>query len=338
MKISVIIPVYNVEEHLEQCVSSVVNQQYTNLEIILVNDGSTDGSGAICDRLATQDFRIRVIHQQNAGVSSARNEGIAAACGDYLTFVDSDDWLSLEMYHVISRSILKENGPEVIMCDFINEWQGRSQAINAPIRKGYYNKNNIIRELYPTLLVTEDLGRIPIVSACTCLFQASLLKNNITFDPTLRYSEDYLFMAEVMIATNSFYYAKNQFFYHYRQYDESRSKKYQPEWWITLLSLNHKLKVLLAGCKDYDFTRQIKLQLIHSALFVSTAIFSNEGLTKERKTEQLKEVFNEPQLRQSFTGLSLAGQPFSLKIILFLVRQRMAGSYLRYRNLVQKLK
>lgn len=96
--ISVIVPVYKVEDYLEECVDSIRNQTYDNLEIILVDDGSPDRSGEICDRLATQDSRIKVIHKENGGLSSARNAGLDVATGEYVSFIDSDDWIRLDMY------------------------------------------------------------------------------------------------------------------------------------------------------------------------------------------------------------------------------------------------
>ena len=92
-KLSVIVPVYNVEKYLERCVDSVINQNYPNIEIILVDDGSKDSSGKICDILAAKDNRIKVIHQQNGGLSAARNTGIDNATGEYIDFLDSDDEL-----------------------------------------------------------------------------------------------------------------------------------------------------------------------------------------------------------------------------------------------------
>ena len=94
-KISVVVPVYKVEPYLRKCLDSIVNQTYRNLEIILVDDGSPDNCGAICDEYAAGDSRIRVIHQENGGVSSARNAGLSAVTGEWVGWVDSDDWLSL---------------------------------------------------------------------------------------------------------------------------------------------------------------------------------------------------------------------------------------------------
>ena len=113
--ISVIVPVYNVESYVAECIESIQNQTYMNLEIILVNDGSTDASGDICDQYAAYDERIKVIHKENAGVSAARNTGIEAANGDYIAFVDSDDYIAPNMYEDMLR-ILKENDLDILEC------------------------------------------------------------------------------------------------------------------------------------------------------------------------------------------------------------------------------
>lgn len=328
MKISVIVPVYNVEEFLEQCLESIVSQTYTDLEIILVNDGSTDQSAKICDDFAKRDTRVKVIHQINGGVSSARNTGIKAATGDYITFVDSDDWLEKEMYQKMMYAVKIQNGSEVIMCDFINEKYNCQEKITANIRDGFYVKQDIVKELYPTLLVTEDLGRLPIVSACICIFKKELFLNNkIAFDVDLRYVEDYLFMATIMLYTNSFYYLKDYYGYHYRQYEISRSKKYQPKWWDNFLLLNDKLSLLLSQDENYDFSRQIKLQLIHSALFVSSAIFHSNNLKTKEKLILLKKLFNDSVLRSSFSNLDFKNKPLGLQIMLHIVKSRQVLGY-----------
>lgn len=107
--ISVIVPVYNVEQYLEKCVNSIINQTYKNLEIILVDDGATDSSGNMCDELAKSDNRIKVYHKENGGLSDARNYGVERATGDYIGFVDSDDYIDSEMYEKLYEAIKKEN-------------------------------------------------------------------------------------------------------------------------------------------------------------------------------------------------------------------------------------
>ena len=107
--ISVIVPVYNIKEYLPRCVSSILSQTYRNLELILVDDGSTDGTGALCDELAARDERVHVFHKENGGSSSARNLGITKAKGEYLGFVDSDDYISADMYERLVQGILKSS-------------------------------------------------------------------------------------------------------------------------------------------------------------------------------------------------------------------------------------
>lgn len=111
-KISVVVPVYNVEAFLERCVHSLCRQTYTNLEIILVDDGSPDHSGDLCDTLAARDNRIVVIHKQNGGLSDARNTGIAHATGDYIAFVDSDDWYDPTMLEVL-LTLCEQHGAQI---------------------------------------------------------------------------------------------------------------------------------------------------------------------------------------------------------------------------------
>ena len=111
--ISVIVPVYNILEYLPRCVESITSQTWRNLEVILVDDGSTDGTGALCDELALSDPRIKVFHKENGGSSSARNLGIEKACGDYLGFVDSDDYIEPDMYERLVRAAGEHNASMV---------------------------------------------------------------------------------------------------------------------------------------------------------------------------------------------------------------------------------
>ncbi|WP_314006993.1 glycosyltransferase family 2 protein [uncultured Streptococcus sp.] len=114
-KISIIVPVYNVEAYLERCVESILKQTYTNLEILLVNDGSTDKSGELCDKLALRDHRIRVIHKENGGLSDARNRGIDEASSNLIGFIDSDDYIDEDMYETLYRQMVASKA-DLSMC------------------------------------------------------------------------------------------------------------------------------------------------------------------------------------------------------------------------------
>lgn len=124
--ISVIVPVYNVAPYLSECLDSILSQDYEKLEVILIDDGSTDDSGKICDAYARQDSRIRVIHQRNGGAAAAKNAGLRAATGEYLSFVDSDDFLEPRAYGYM-LSLLKENGADVAVFAFRDVYRNRRE-------------------------------------------------------------------------------------------------------------------------------------------------------------------------------------------------------------------
>lgn len=170
-KISVIVPVYKVEPYLDKCVSSIVNQTYTNLEIILVDDGSPDSCPTMCDAWAEKDSRIRVIHKPNGGLSDARNAGIVVATGELMAFVDSDDWIASDMYeHLYQR--LTEDDSDIAACGVQMVWENKTpsrtltregscvlnqeEAMRAIIEESWL-KQPVWYKLYKTALVRDIL-------------------------------------------------------------------------------------------------------------------------------------------------------------------------------------
>lgn len=127
--VSVVIPVFNVEQYLSECVESVINQSYKNLDIILVNDGSTDKSGELCDQYATADKRIRVIHKANGGLSDARNEGVKKAKGEVVSFIDSDDYVSPYFIEIMVNVMLNGNCDFVVLSDGPSFWDGEEEKV-----------------------------------------------------------------------------------------------------------------------------------------------------------------------------------------------------------------
>lgn len=173
-KISVIVPVYNVKKYIHKCVDSIINQTYKNLEIILVDDGSLDNCGKICDEYAKKDNRIRVIHKENGGLSSARNAGLEVATGEFIGFIDSDDFIAPEMYETLYNSI-KTDGTDLAVCKIA--W-----VENGKIRCEEDGTHTVIG-------FEEFVGvRNYNVSACNRLYKKDLWKN-IRF-PVGRICED----------------------------------------------------------------------------------------------------------------------------------------------------
>ena len=144
--ISIIIPVYKVEKYLEKCIQSVINQTYENLQIILVDDGSPDNCGKICNEYAKKDHRIEVIHKSNGGLSDARNKGLEIAKGEYIGFVDSDDYIEADMYEVL-YNLLKQYNADVSICNFYTVSQGKISIKNADNGINEYNRIEILKEI-----------------------------------------------------------------------------------------------------------------------------------------------------------------------------------------------
>ena len=125
-KFSIIVPVYNVEDYLERCLDSIISQTFSNIEIICVDDGSTDNSGNICEEYADKEQRISVIHKENEGPAAARNDGLENIQGAYVSFVDCDDWLEPEMYTTMLQALNKEQA-DIIICGYTEDYAEKNE-------------------------------------------------------------------------------------------------------------------------------------------------------------------------------------------------------------------
>lgn len=214
--ISIIVPVYNVEQYLNDCIYSLVNQSYKNLEIILVDDGSPDNCPIMCDNWAKKDRRIKVIHKKNGGLSSARNAGLDVANGTYFAFVDSDDWISSSMYEDMLK-IFKKYDVDVV-AGKINCYFEKTGIIKPFMENSNYYKieQNIIinKDKYQQL----TLSRVLESAAWNKLYRASLF-NDIRFKDN-RYYEDYLYIYNITKRMRSIYYIAKPYYY-YRIRDNS---------------------------------------------------------------------------------------------------------------------
>lgn len=232
--ISVIVPIYNAEKFLHYCIDSILNQSFVDFEILLVNDGSTDNSGKICDKYAEKDTRVKVIHKQNGGVSSARNAGIEAAQGEYICFVDSDDYLESNYLKELIET--KKKYP-----DFDNVWCGFQTV------EDYYNNNkkaydverdndysfsdlNSIMDLFEKWFVQMPWNKL--------YKTKTIVENSIVFPPELSLGEDYIFNLRYLDCTNGKIVVINKPLYDYlRDGKESLDNKY----YLNLLEIYRRL-------------------------------------------------------------------------------------------------
>lgn len=223
--ISVVVAIYNVENYLCQCIESLITQTYTDLEIILVDDGSLDRSGIICDEYEKRDSRVRVIHKKNGGAVSARKAGLREAKGEYVTCIDGDDWLESEMYERMLQKLEKEN-VDVVMCGRYEDTGMCSRKVYQGIKEGRYSKGQMLDGVYPKMLTGADFfewGIFP--STWDKLFRKECLYGwQMKVDNRIKMGDDAACVYPCLLCADSIYIMR-ECFYHYRQTPSSMIKQ-----------------------------------------------------------------------------------------------------------------
>lgn len=214
--ISVIVPVYNVKQYIERCVDSILVQTYTNIEIILVDDGSTDGSGNLCDTYAGKDARVQVVHKDNGGLSDARNAGIQAAKGEYYAFVDSDDYVAADyiayLYNLLDVKLNKDR-MQISICGYRKVYGSRINAKDsadhtAGTIRAYDSEEGLFHLLYQKEMISSAWGR---------LFQAELFRE-IRF-PKGRLHEDVAVIYKLFDAADKIICGSEEKYYYFQRSD-----------------------------------------------------------------------------------------------------------------------
>jgi len=231
--ISIIIPVYNGKKYLAQCIDSIVGQTYGNWELLLIDDGSTDGAEDMCDEYATNNDRISVLHKVNGGQASARNEGIALAKGEYIGFVDCDDWLEPDMYATMIATLQREQA-EIIICGYTEEYAHRQKIVNGDGEQTTYDSATALR-----LVLQGKIGSY----LWSMLFKREVVQELM---PDLNPYEDHATIFK-WISHAHRVVILHQSFYHYRQLQGSSLHSYNPR------NASH---FFLAAKERYDYMNE----------------------------------------------------------------------------------
>lgn len=241
--ISIIVPVYNVVNYLEKCVNSIIVQTYKTLEIILVDDGSTDGSGKLCDSLKRKDKRIHVIHQSNSGSTAARNAGLKNASGRLIGFVDSDDWIEPDMYEKLIEALHHDDADIAVGRQYIN--RENAEYVEAPrsIYKGCYRKDEKI--LPHHIIYSDDYvnkGISP--NLVDKLFKKELLlEYQLIVNPNTKYAEDDICVYSCILNADCVTFI-DEAVYHYLQHEGSVTKKSDEDYFSKITLFYHQMKAV----------------------------------------------------------------------------------------------
>lgn len=273
--ISIIIPVYNVEQYLDECMDSVLNQTYANLEVVLVDDGSKDRSPAMCDAYALKDYRVQVIHKENGGPMSACIAGVEKAKGDYLAFMDSDDWIDLNMMEELAKETTGDER-EMICSNYIIEKANQSIKVKQSMKTGVYDRKAIEEQLFPSLLGNEE-RRIH-ASRCMKLIAKKLISDNLKYaDLDVSMGEDLFLIFLAVLDAKRIVIAEEGYYYHYRFVDSSLVHRYKPHMHEEIDRLYDNLqRVIEKKAMDEKQKKMFLQQIRQEYIFLFFFVLKNE--------------------------------------------------------------
>lgn len=236
-EISVIVPVYNTEKTVKKCIDSLQSQTFRDIEIIIVDDGSPDSAGKICDEISKTDSRVRVIHKENGGLSSARNAGMSEAKGDYISFIDSDDYVAPDMYEKMLGRI-KADKSDVAICSHFTVDDGGVCRKPLVIQQDVLEKNEIEENLIMPLIGYSFYRTPKLIEGFICrhLFSANLIKGFKFRSERKYYAEDVVFDLDIYPLANRVSILR-ECLYYYVYNGDSLSNKYREGLWQMMLKL-----------------------------------------------------------------------------------------------------
>lgn len=306
--LSIIIPIYNSQKYLEECLNSVINQNLKNVEIILVNDGSSDKSGQIAREYQENTENIILIEQKNQGVSSARNKGILNARGKYIMFIDSDDYISLDALSKI-KNLLKYNQEyDLIMFGLISGTKAQKLYLSI---NGFLNQEiTNLKQLIPKLIYHELLN-----SPVNKIYNREIIiNNNIFFDMSLDIAEDLLFNTQYISKINNFYCLSTCLYTYRVDAEGSLTKRFREDKYEQLIYVNNYSREILKNIKTQSLIKSlnyIRFKNIHSCLV------SLEVIDAEDRIKQLTNIVKREKAFFKSLNFKNIGYHFVLKYIYY---------------------
>ncbi len=268
--ISVIVPIYNVEAYLPKCLDSIISQSYQNLEVVLVDDGSPDRCGVICDEYAAKDCRIKVIHKENAGVTKARITGLDNSSGLYVAFIDSDDYISKDFVKHLYENMVKYD-VDVSCCQLINVFKNR-QIRDSRQEVGLFGKQRLEKFLSTNFLYDYNTGTAGFfVGQGGKMYKKEFLPNALAAGLNLKMGEDILMLFDLMQKINSMY-VSSSYLYYYVQHNSQATRNFDMKTWRNLI--DEWEKILEYDKKKY-LTDQLAYRIMRHLRYFSVYNLNN---------------------------------------------------------------
>lgn len=320
--VSVIVPVYNVEKYLDACVESLIHQTYQNIEIILVDDGSPDQSAIMCDAFRENDDRIMVIHKENGGLSDARNAGIKASTGEYILFLDSDDFLELDAIEKLIQ-VIDQSNADVVIFGYYTDFVDNDETIYKSIKISGIDGSFDVESYHNIPVNSKVIGLLGY--AWNKLYKSGLIKdNNFMFTKGISLVEDVLFNGPLMEAAKKVTFIQDEFV-HYLQRDRVTlgAKLYDNHMELKMMAVQ-KIESLLKHwiINDETITRVIGEVMFNTVKAIVKLLSQSEEYDKKTKVVKLKRVLKDSE---TFEHLSThKPQTFKDRLLLFLMKKYQA--------------
>ena len=334
-QVSIIVPAYNVENYIERCLNSLVNQTFKDIEIITINDGSTDKSLELLNKYAKEDIRVSVIDLGDEGVSYCRNLGVEKANGKYIMFVDSDDWIDSSMVEVMYKKA-EENKLDLVMCSYIREFKDHSKEkiFNLP-QEIIYKDNEVKNELLRKLVgpIKEELSNPEMLDALGTvwgkLYRADILKENKIKFVDLKEigsAEDTLFNIFTFNYLSKVMFLNKHMYHYWRDNPKSVTSQYNPK-------LKEQRKVFFKYISDFIkennfeqvFEEALNNRICTSVLGLGLIECSkNNKISRINKIKNIKKIINEEYIRNAYKNLELKYFSIHWRIFYFFIKNKMS--------------
>lgn len=335
MKYSIIVPVYNIRKYLPACLDGILKQRYGDFELILVDDGSTDGSGTICDDYAGRDPRVMVIHKENGGQPSARKAGILASSGKYICYVDGDDAVYPQWLTTIDHCVELGNEPDMIVFGAEEITPEGTRPLKCYLKEGYYDRARMEKEVYPYVICDRRFDyttQLIFPVAWNKAYKRQLLLEHYNRDERIRRGEDTAFVYECLLFSDSLYVSEKILYGYNRMNASSISAFYGFRLTENDVYLANYLRERLKGLGktvDRQINDFVASKIIRSALYKARGIASVRECARQMKTElentRLMDHVSLRELPLSVMAVMIALKMRLYTLVLVLAKRRAAG-------------
>lgn len=321
MRFTIIIPVYKVEKYIEKCIESILQQNYMDFEIILVDDGSPDSSPQICDDYANKDKRIVVIHKENGGVVSARSAGLEVARGQYVLFVDADDWIDVNALEMLNKAIIQNKEPDIILFDAYKVMKEKNELMVQSLEQGYYDKEKLTNDIIPFMIYDPKqyfLTSMILGQLWNKAIKRDIIKEHHCMDHTMYKCEDFACIYECIYFSESLYYLKQPLYYYNKLNENSVMTVYDATYFQ-----NHNRVIKYTyehlGIHSEVIRKQINAYNVSG---ICIGVF-HEMRHGRRLLEARKHIKMQIEVTDCLDKANCVGLPWHAKIYIFLLKRRM---------------